>query len=61
MPFHVKKPSLINPGVEVYYTGNRRWTDDFSERMVFDSDPTNDMNNPDGKNGGWTGATVVSE
>ena len=61
MPYHIKKPSLINASVDVYYTGNRRWVDDFSERKVLDSDPTSEMNNPDGKNGGWTGATVVSE
>ncbi len=61
MPYHIKKPSLINTSVEVYYTGNRRWSDDFSDRKVYDSDPTNDLNNPDGLNGGWTSATVVSE
>jgi hypothetical protein len=61
MAYHIKKPSLINSSVNVYYTGNRRWTDDFSERKVYSSDPSSDMTNSDGKNGGWTGATVVSE
>ena len=23
MPYHIKKPSLINASVDVYYTGNR--------------------------------------
>ncbi len=61
MAYHIKKPSLINSSINVYYTGNRRWTDDFSERKVYSSDPSSDMTNSDGKNGGWTGATVVSE
>ena len=61
MAYHIKKPSLINSSINVYYTGNRRWTDDFSERKVYASDPSSDMTNSDGKNGGWTGATVVSE
>jgi|TARA_B100001564_G_scaffold188325_1_gene158113 hypothetical protein len=61
MAYHIKKPSLINSSINVYYTGNRRWTDDFSERKVYSSDPSGDMTNSDGKNGGWTGATVVSE
>ena len=61
MPFHIKKPSLINSSVEVYYTGNRRWTDAYYERKVYSSDPSSEMTNTDGTNGGWTGATVVSE
>ena len=61
MPYHIKKPSLINSSVDVYYTGNRRWVDDFSERKIYDSDPSSEMTNTDGTNGGWTGATVVSE
>ena len=61
MAYHIKKPSLINSSINVYYTGNRRWTDDFSERKVYSSDPSGDMTNSDGKNGGWTNAAVVSE
>ena len=63
MPYHIKKPSLINSSVTVYYAGNRRWTDDYSSRSTYDneSDANALMVNTDGKNGGWTGATVVSE
>ena len=61
MPYHIKKPSLINASVDVYYTGNRRWTDDYSERKIYSSNPNSQMTNTDGTNGGWTGATVVSE
>ena len=52
---------MINSSVTVYYAGNRRWTDDYSERKVYSSDPSSEMTNTDGTNGGWTGATVVSE
>lgn len=61
MPYHIKKPSLINDKVDVYYAGARRWVDDFSERQQFAEDPSGLMTNSDGKNGGWTGATVVTE
>ena len=52
MPYHIKKPSLINAGVDVYYTGNRRWTDDYSERKIYSSNPNSQMTNTDGTNGG---------
>lgn len=61
MAFHIKKPSLINSSIDVYYTGNSRWTDNYDERYVYAEDPSSLLSNPDGKNGGWTGATVVSE
>ena len=47
-------------GVTVYYTGNRRWTDDRSEALEMTSSEADAlMVNPDGKNGGWTG--VIKE
>ena len=52
------------PGKTVYYTGDRSWSDDPAgqEDLGFNSTtPTNLMVNPDGTNGGWTGATVVEE
>ena len=61
MPYHIKKPSLINDKVDVYYAGARRWEDDFSERQQFTEDPSGLMTNSDGKNGGWTSAVVVTE
>ena len=61
MSYHIKKPSLVNPDVEVFYTGNKRWTDNYDERYVYDEDPSSLLTNSDGTNGGWTGATVVSE
>jgi len=61
MPYHVKKPSLVNKDITVYYRGDRRWSDSFSERLIFDEDPTSLFTNPDGTNGGWSGAEVVVE
>lgn len=61
MPYHVKKPSLIDKNITVYYRGDSRWVDNFSERLVFDEDPSSLFLNEDGKNGGWTGVEVVSE
>ena len=45
-------------GVPVYYTGNRRWTDDRSQALEMTSDEADAlMVNPDGKNGGWNNIT----
>ena len=45
----------------MYYTGGTNWTESFADRKQYADDPTALLANPDGKNGGWTGATVVSE
>ena len=61
MPYHIKKPSQLNPSVDVYYIGDRRWSDDYNERKKYTNNPTYLTNNTNGKNGGWKGCTVVSE
>jgi len=61
MSFYIKKPSLINKNITVYYRGDRRWSDNFEERLLFDEDPSVLFTNSEGTNGGWTGAEVVSE
>ena len=63
MAFHIQKPSAIEAGKTVYYTGDRVWSDDPSEKKTWDNSttPTNLMVNPNGENGGWNGATVVEE
>jgi len=44
--------------VTVYYTGNRRWTDDRSEALEMTSSEADAlMVNTDGKNGGWNNIT----
>ena len=61
MPYHIKKPSALNSSVDVYYVGNKRWTDKYDDRKQYANNPTYLTINTDGKNGGWTGATVVTE
>ena len=60
MAFYIKRPRLFESG-DVYYRGNCQWTDDFSKREVYDSNPSALLVNNDGKNGGFNGASVVSE
>tara|TARA_B100000035_G_C20676156_1_gene411825 strand:+ start:292 stop:483 length:192 start_codon:yes stop_codon:yes gene_type:complete len=63
MAYHIKKASAIDPNVTVYYAGGNRWSDDYSQRTSFATEGAANAKlvNTDGKNGGWTGATVVSE
>jgi hypothetical protein len=62
MAYHIQRPSRIDKSTTVYYAGNGRWTDDPSQKESFStkSSATSLMNNPDGKNGGWTNATIVN-
>ena len=61
MPYHIKKLSLLNSSVNMYYVGSKKWSDKFVDRKKYTNDPTYLTKNDDGKNGGWTGMTVVSE
>ena len=61
MAYYIKKPGGLVSG-DVYYKGDATWTQDSSEKATNTQAAANAMiANPDGKNGGWTGATVVSE
>ena len=51
----------MNSQITVYYKGSNRWSDLYSERLVFDENPSSLLENPDGKNGGFKNAIVVSE
>ena len=63
MAFHIQKPSAVESGKTVYYTGNRVWSENPSDKKTWSTSttPTNLMVNTDGTNGGWSGATVVEE
>ena len=61
MAYHIKKPSALNSSVNVYYIGDKRWTDKYDDRKQYTTNPTYLTTNTDGKNGGWEGCTVVSE
>jgi len=65
MPYHIKKLGLpLNAGIgDVYYTGGLVWDQDYSKRKVYSAKSTADARivNTDGTNGGFSGASVVSE
>ena len=61
MPYHIKKPSALDSSVDVYYTGDKRWTDKYDDRKKYTNNPTYLTTNNDGKNGGWAGCTIVTE
>jgi len=62
MAYFIEKPSRIDENITVYYAGNSRWSDDISQRQLFTTKKAADaaIQNNDGKNGGWTNATIVS-
>jgi len=61
MAYYIKKPAILVSG-DVYYKGNATWTQDSSAKATYTQSAANAMiANSDGKNGGFTGATVVSE
>ena len=48
----------------VYYTGDSKWSDDISQRenpISLSQMYCSQIANPDGKNGGFTGSTIVEE
>lgn len=63
MAFYIKKPHILDSSKDMYYEGNRQWSDDASNKKDYVSaDAANEeMVNNNGKNGGWTGAQVLSE
>ena len=63
MAFYIKKPHIHDSSKDMYYEGNRQWSDDPTNKKDYaDADAANsEMVNPDGKNGGWTGAQVLAE
>ena len=63
MPFHIKKNSVLVNSKTVYYTGDTKWSESYSERKSYISEAAakSQIANPDGKNGGFTGSTIVEE
>ena len=60
MPFHIKRPRPFMSG-DVYYKGDCQWTSTYADRTIYSSNPSAMLVNTDGKNGGFNGASVVSE
>ena len=63
MAYFIQKPSRIDESITVYYVGNGRWSDDPTQKALFASEnaATEIMTNSDGKNGGWSNVTIISE
>ena len=65
MPFHIKKAGIpANAGIgDVYFKGSSTWTETYADRKQYSSKTTadNTILNHDGKNGGFAGATEVTE
>ena len=53
MPYHIKKNSVLVNSKTVYYTGDTKWSEAYSERKsyVSEADAKSQIANPDGKNG----------
>ena len=68
MAYYITKPFSLNPSTTLYYVGEdnakvARFSDDPSGKVTYstESEANAKIANPDGKNGGFRGATVVSE
>ena len=63
MPYHIKKNSVLINSKTVYYTGDSKWSEALSERKSYISESAAQAQiaNPDGKNGGFEGSTIVKE
>ena len=61
MAYNIKKPAILVTG-DVFYKGDSTWTQDSSQKATYTQSAANAMiANRNGKNGGFNGATVVSE
>ena len=61
MAYYIKKPAILVSG-DVFYKGDATWTQDSSQKATYTQSAANAMiANPVGKNGGFTGETVVCE
>ena len=63
MPYFIKKQSILMDSKTVYYTGDMKWSEAYSERKSYISETSakSQISNPDGKNGGFKGSTIVEE
>ena len=63
MAFYIKKQSVLIDSKTVYYTGDSKWSEALSEKKSYISEAAAKAKiaNPDGKNGGFTGSTIVEE
>ena len=62
MAYYIKKPAILVSG-DVFYKGDSTWTQIESDKATYTKPQADAMvaQAGDGKNGGFVGATVVSE
>ena len=62
MAYHITRPEALDPNKVVYYTGGEKWSDNVSLKKSYSTKAKASavILNPDGKNGGFKNATVVS-
>ena len=63
MAFFIQRQSTIDSDITVYYCGDNRWSDNSSEKKLFSTKTkaVSESQNNDGKNGGFSHSTIVSE
>ena len=63
MAYYITKPFSLNPDRVLYFVGDNRWSDDPTNKITYETEElaNSAKANPDGKNGGFMGSTVVSE
>ena len=63
MAYHIKKQSVLLDSKTVYYKGDSKWSDVYADRKQYSAkaDANAEIVNTDGKNGGFTGSSVVTE
>ena len=63
MAYYITKPSLISNDITLFYKGGSRWSDNINEKLTYDTEAEalHVCANPDGRNGGFTNSTVLSE
>ena len=59
MAYHIRKPSVIDSAKTVYYAKTGKWSDNYADKKNFTTKTAaNKLIND--SNGGFTGATAVS-
>ena len=63
MAYYITKSASIDPSITLYFKGDNRWSDDPAGKVTYATEElANSVKaNPDGRNGGFVGSTVVSE
>lgn len=63
MAYYIRRPSALDPSKYVYWTGGHHWSDNPNLKSLLATLilAQAKINNPDGRNGGWSRAQIVEE